>query len=243
MVYIEQVSMLLGRQLVVRESESAMTRKRLNRLWARPFDSSSSCIPSRAQSRRRRKGRRWKEAVGRKEGYTKYGGKRDDGATRNEKEETDEGRREARRGWDEKFSLASLRCLYTRGSCMAMGHISVLRERGAPPKNQIECKNRINSSCKLESYVCSVVILSRSFLSLSSLSLLFLTYSTLSLVDLFLFFTHSSPSFFHNQVYKSACMTLPWGKADHLPYCFILLVCQHESYVVSRDYEGSALYR
>lgn len=122
---------------------------------------------------------------------------------------TDEGRREARRGWDEKFSLASLRCLYTRGSCMAMGHISVLRERGAPPKNQIECKNRINSSCKLESYVCSVVVLSRSFLSLSSLSLLFLTYSTLSLVDLFLFFTHSSPSFFHNQVYKSACMTLP----------------------------------
>jgi len=55
-------------------------------------------------------------------------------------------REEARRGWDEKFSLASLRCLYTRGSCMAMGHISVLRERGAPPKNQIECKNRINSS-------------------------------------------------------------------------------------------------
>lgn len=31
----------------VRESESAMTRERLNRLWARPFvDSSSSCTPS-----------------------------------------------------------------------------------------------------------------------------------------------------------------------------------------------------
>lgn len=28
------------------------------------------------------------------------------------------------------------------------GHISVLGERGAPPKNQIECKNRINSSYK-----------------------------------------------------------------------------------------------
>lgn len=40
----------------------------------------------------------------------------------------------------------SLRCLYTRGSCTAVGHISVSRERGAPPKNQIECKNRINSS-------------------------------------------------------------------------------------------------
>lgn len=166
MVYIEQVSMLLGRQLVVRESESAMMRKRLNRLWARPFDSSSSCIPSRARSRRRWKGRRWKEAVGRKEGYTKYGGKRVDGATRNGEEKTDKERRETRRGWDEKFSLASLRCLYTRGSCMAMGHISVLRERGAPPKNQIECKNRINSSCKLESYVCMVGSPSKLCLSL-----------------------------------------------------------------------------
>lgn len=107
-VYMEQVSMLLDRRLVVRESESTMTRERLNRLWARPFDSSSSCIPSWARSRRRWKRRRWKEAVGRKEGYTKYGGKRDDGATRIEKEEADEGRRETRRGWDEKFSLASL---------------------------------------------------------------------------------------------------------------------------------------
>lgn len=104
--------------------------------------------------------RRWREGEGgrwRKEGYTKYGGKRDDGATRIEKEEADEGRREVNRdrerGWGEEFSLASFRCLYTRGSCMAMGHISVSYERGAPPKNQIECKNRINSSCRLESYV------------------------------------------------------------------------------------------
>lgn len=87
----------------------------------------------------------------------------------------------ARRGWDEKFSLASLRCLYTRGSCMAMGHISVLRERGAPPKNQIECKNRINSSCKLESYVCSVGSLSKlciflSFVFSLSLSLYFFSF-------------------------------------------------------------------
>lgn len=36
--------------------------------------------------------------------------------------------------------------VFIRGSCMAVGHISVSRERGAPPKNQIECKNRINSS-------------------------------------------------------------------------------------------------
>lgn len=134
-VYMEQVSML-DRRLVVRESESTMTRERLNRLWARPFDSSSSCIPSWARSRRRWKRRRWKEAVGRKEGYTKYGGKRDDGATRIEKEEADEGRRETRRGWDEKFSLASLRCLYTRGSCMAMGtYICLTRARGAAKKS------------------------------------------------------------------------------------------------------------
>lgn len=50
--------------------------------------------------------------------------------------------------WDKEFSLGLLRCLYTRCSCMAGGHISVSRERGAPPKNQIECKNRINSSCQ-----------------------------------------------------------------------------------------------
>lgn len=177
-VYMEQVSMLLDRRLVVRESESTMTREKLNRLWARPFDSSSSCIPSWARSRRRWKRRRWKEAVGRKEGYTKYGGKRDDGATRIE-EEADEGKRETRRGWDEKFSLASLRCLYMRGSCMAMGHISVLRERGAPPKNQIECKNRINSSCKLESYVCPVGSLSKLSLFLFLFSLSFHAFSFL----------------------------------------------------------------
>lgn len=131
---------------------------------------------------RGRKRRRWKEAVGRKEGYTKYGGKRDDGATRIEKEVADRGRREVRRGWDEKFSLASLRCLYTRGSCMAMGHISVLQERGAPPKNQIECKNRINSSCKLESYVCPVGSLSElSLFPLSVFSLCFLLFLAHSL--------------------------------------------------------------
>lgn len=56
---------------------------------------------------------------------------------------------------------------------MAMGHISVSRERGAPPKNQIECKNRINSSCRLESYV-PVGSLLKLSLSLSlSLSVVF----------------------------------------------------------------------
>jgi hypothetical protein len=54
MVYIEQVNMF-GWQLVVKESESAMTRKRLNRLWARPFDSSSSCIPSRSAEQKEAK--------------------------------------------------------------------------------------------------------------------------------------------------------------------------------------------
>jgi len=93
------------------------------------------------------------------------------------------GGREARSGWDEKFSLASLRCLYTRGSCMAMGHISVSRERGAPPKNQIECKNRINSSCKLESYV-------RPVGSLSKLSLFPLLFS-LPLSLCFFSFSHA----------------------------------------------------
>lgn len=130
-------------------------------------------------------------------------------------------RREMRRGWDEKFSLASLRCLYTRGSCMAMGHISVLRERGAPPKNQIECKNRINSSCKLESYVCPVGSLSKLSLVLFLFSLSFHTFSfllfTLSPFDPFLFLSRPSPLFLH-QVYKPACMTPPRGKADHLLY-------------------------
>lgn len=74
-----------------------MTGERLNRLWARPFDSSSSCNPSWTRCRRRRKRRGRRETVGRKEEYTKYGGKRDDGATRIEKEEADEGRREASR--------------------------------------------------------------------------------------------------------------------------------------------------
>lgn len=135
---------------------------------------------------------------------------------------------------------------------MAMGHISVLRERGAPPKNQIECKNRINSSCKLESYVCPVGSLSKLSLFLSfgflSLSLsrwapsLSCTLFTLSLFDPFLFLSRPSPLFLHNQVYKPARMTPARGKADHLLY-FLLFYCQHESYVVSRAYEESTLYR
>lgn len=94
---------------------------------------------------------------------------------------------------------------------MAMGHISVSRERGAPPKNQIECKNRINSSCKLESYVRPVGSLSKLSLfpllfslSLSrSVSSLFHTLFTLSSFDPLRSF---SPAllrlFLHNQVYK-----------------------------------------
>ena len=120
-------------------------RERMNRLWAKPF--ASLLVPLRvgweeAQVREERRGLaipsmvakrmmgyRWGEIVGQ--------GKRGRGS----------GFGEVRRvEWDEEFSLASLRCLYTRGSCMAVGHISVSRERGAPPKNQIECKNRINSS-------------------------------------------------------------------------------------------------
>lgn len=219
---IEQVSMLLEQRLVEKESESTMTRERLNRLWARPFDFSSSCIPSWARSRRRWKRRRWKEAVGRKEGYTKYGGKRD-GATRIEKED-DAGRRETQREWDEKFSLASLRCLYTRGSCIAMGYISVLRERGAPPKNQIECKNRINSSCKLESYVCPVgSSLSKLslFLFLFSLSVCFFSFlHTLYLKPVWSFSLSlccPSPLFLHNQVYK-----LAWLHLEERPITFYI---------------------
>lgn len=125
--------------------------------------------------------------------------------------------------------MASLRCLYTRGSCIAMGYISVLRERGAPPKNQIECKNRINSSCKLESYVCPVGSLSKLslFLFLFSLSRsvpsLSYTLFTLSPFDPFLFLCCPSPLFLRNQVYKPARMTPPRGKADHLLY--FLLFC------------------
>lgn len=247
-VYMEQVSMLLDWRLVVKESESTMTRERLNRLWARPFDFSSSCIPSWARSRRRWKRRRWKEAVGRKEGYTKYGGKRD-GATRIEKEEADEGRRETRREWDEKFSLASLRCLYTRGSCIAMGYISVLRERGAPPKNQIECKNRINSSCKLESYVCPVgslpklslfrFLFSLSLRSFSFLHALYLKPVWSFSLSLLPFSSFSSQPGLQARSHDS---TSRKGRSPPI-FSFILLVCQHESYVVSRAYEESALYR
>lgn len=102
------------------------------------------------------------------------------------------------------------------------GHISVLRERGAPPKNQIECKNRINSSCKLESYVCPVGSLSKLSLFLFSLSRtvssLSYTLFTFSPFDPFLFLSCPSPLFLHNQVYKPARMTPPRGKADHLLY-------------------------
>lgn len=201
------------------------------------------------RSKRRWKRRRWKEAVGRKEEYTKYGGKRDDGATRLEKEEADEGRRETRRGWDEKFSLASLRCLYTRGSCMAMGHISVLRERGVPPKNQIECKNRINSSCKLESYVYPVSSLSKLSFFLFLFSLLFCFFSflhTLYLKPVWSFSLSLPPfSSFSSQPglqARSHDSTSRKGRSPPI-FSFILLVCQHESYVVSRAYEESALYR
>lgn len=137
----------------------------------------------------------------------------------------DAGRRESRGEWDEKFSLASLRCLYTRGSCMAMGHISVLRERGAPPKNQIECKNRINSSCKLESYVRPAGSLSKLSLFLFLLFLLSLpapslsrTLFTLSTADPFLFL--SRPSFSSSQPGLQARShdSTSRGKADHLLY-------------------------
>lgn len=216
-----------------RESESAMTRERLNRLWARPFDSSSSssCIPSWA--RRRRKRRRWKEAVGRKEGYTKYGGKRG-----NEKELggwKGEKKRSAQRGWDEKFSLASLRCLYTRGSCMAMGHISVSRERGAPPKNQIECKNRINSSCKLESYV------RPGWFSLEAFFPLLLSFS-LSLSFCFFSFSHTlylklvwSSSLFLSVFFFTTRFTSPlaWLYLEKRPITSLIF-----SFIFTRPPEG-----
>lgn len=195
-VYMEQVSMLLDRRL---GSRKVRWREKDWTGYGRGPSSILRLLVPHLGARRRRKRRRWKEAVGRKEGYTKYGGKRDDGATRIEKEMVAGGKRgdgekrSAQSGWDEKFSLASLRCLYTRGSCMAMGHISVSRERGAPPKNQIECKNRINSSCKLESYVRPVGSLSK----LSLFPLLFSLFPSLSFSlprSLFLlFFTHSLP--------------------------------------------------
>lgn len=104
-----------------------------------------------------------------------------------------------------------------------MGHISVLRERGAPPKNQIECKNRINSSCKLESYVRPGWFLSRSFLSFSfsprfiSLTRALLTSSP---ADPFLFLSRPSPSFSSSRPGLQARShdSTSRGKADHLPY-------------------------
>lgn len=92
--------------------------------------------------------------VEKEEGYTKYGGKEDDGVPRGwrrRKEGTSrQGGELGERDGMRNSRWLSLRCLYTRGSCMAVGHISVSRERGAPPKNQIECKNRINSSWRVE---------------------------------------------------------------------------------------------
>lgn len=93
-------------------------------------------------------------SVEKEEGYTKYGGKEDDGVPRGwrrRKEGTSrQGGELGERDGMRNSRWLSLRCLYTRGSCMAVGHISVSRERGAPPKNQIECKNRINSSWRVE---------------------------------------------------------------------------------------------
>lgn len=140
----------------------------------------------------------------------------------------------------------SLRCLYTRGSCMAVGHISVSRERGAPPKNQIECKNRINSSWRVESYVGPVG--ARSALSLSlpgfspALSRSLLRHRCPSLFrsrDLF-----SGVFVFASQGYTAAShdSTSRRGRSPPI-FPLILLVCRHESYAVCRAYEGSALYR
>lgn len=152
----------------------------------------------------------------------------------------------------------SLRCLYTRGSCMAVGHISVSRERGAPPKNQIECKNRINSSWRVESYVGPVGARSQSLslsVCLSSLSLSF-ALSTLSLVQPLslgrtcrllsfaraIFFSPSSS--LQSGLHGRARMTPPRGEADHLPYFLLFcLSAARKNYAVCRAYEGSALYR
>lgn len=144
---------------------------------------------------------------------------------------------------------------------MAMGHISVSRERGAPPKNQIECKNRINSSCKLESYVRPVGSLSKlslfpllfsltPSLSLSpSLVLCFFSFSHTLYLKLvwssLLFLSCSSPSFSSQPGLQAP---LAWLHLEKRPitspiFTFILLVRQKESYAVSRAYEGSALYR
>lgn len=46
--------------------------------------------------------------------------------------------------WDEEFSLASPRCLYTRGlACTAMGHISVSRERLEARRQKIRSSVKI----------------------------------------------------------------------------------------------------
>lgn len=46
--------------------------------------------------------------------------------------------------WDEEFSLASPRCLYTRGlACTAMGHISVSRKRLEARRQKIRSSVKI----------------------------------------------------------------------------------------------------
>lgn len=159
----------------------------------------------------------------------------------------------------------SLRCLYTRGSCMAVGHISVSRERGAPPKNQIECKNRINSSWRVERAMSARLALAQSTLSFSLLlgrsfssplsSRLYLLPVPLAArfsparSDLLSF--PLTRSFFLSvflgaaRATRSARMTPPRGEADHLPYflLFCLSAAHGKSYAVCRAYEGSALYR
>lgn len=138
--------------------------------------------------------------------------------------------RVSREGGMRNSRWLSLRCLYTRGSCMVVGHISVSRERGAPPKNQIECKNRINSSWRVESYVGPVGArsepLSRSFslsrpLFLSLVQPLSLrTNRPLSFTRV-IFFPPSSS--LQSGLHGRARMTPPRREADHLPY--FLLFC------------------
>lgn len=141
----------------------------------------------------------------------------------------------------------SLRCLYTRGSCMAVGHISVSRERGAPPKNQIECKNRINSSWRVESYVGSVCVRSNPLppslsLSLGATSSSWDRPSSLSLSRTRSFFPPSSSAV--RATRPRSHDSTSNREADHLPYFLLFcLSAAHESYAVRRAYEGSALYR
>lgn len=220
--------MLLGRRLVARESESAMTREKTEpvmgealRFFVFLYRISGPGVEG------GEKGGGERKRLVEKKGIPSMVANGMMGQRESRRRRADAGRREPRGEWDEKFSLASLRCLYTRGSCMAMGHISVLRERGAPPKNQIECKNRINSSCKLESYVRPAGSLSKLSLFLFLLFPLFLSVSslshtlfTLSPADPFLFLSRPAPSFSSLQPGLQARShdSTSRGKADHLPY-------------------------